>query len=206
MKKITILTFLSFFLAAPAFAQTHRLQKREKQKAVKTSKPKVRTKARRAGKSTRKQVTHKRVVTKVRKKSDKRHRRVQKRRVYKKAHKNHARRHAYRRPVYVHADVFDDNFVMPALNCPYRTREVASGYTQWCETRRGVRHGAYRRWNLYGDLLVTGFYDHDSKHGAWTEYHTNGYVHREIEYDVGQRCGTWSSWDRNGVSLSVILY
>ncbi|GEM_PF-6308983 len=227
MKKISIFIFLTLFLAAPTlFAQTHRLKKKQKRghhrttqrvkkvKKVKHVKKVKQVKRVKHANSRVRHQTHSR--RKVVRHRTSHHRSHPQRRVVTRVHHNHHPRRV--RVVHsVHyegcghhydwesAEAFADDFLMPGLNCPYRTREVSSGNAQWCQTRRGVRHGPYKRWNRYGSLMVSGHYYYDEKDGDWTQYHANGYVHREYEYDHGSRCGTWSSWDREGIVISVIL-
>lgn len=95
---------------------------------------------------------------------------------------------------------------MPTLSCPYRTDEVIAGNAQWCETRRGLRTGPYRRWTADGMLLVEGQYAYGHKDGLWTEYYTSGYVYRELEYDKGGRYGRWATWDEDGIEISVVFH
>lgn len=99
-----------------------------------------------------------------------------------------------------------NTFTPPSLSCPVRTDEVSDGFTQWCETKRGTKHGPYREWRSDGTLLVAGEYAYDTKDSVWLRYHKNGAVHTETEYDEGARVGTTYVWDDDGEVISAVTH
>lgn len=92
----------------------------------------------------------------------------------------------------------------PEFKCPIESKAGGKvGVEQWCsmrgyrgsDLRYGKRHGPYRKWHRYKDIIIAeGAYLDGEKHGLWRTWYDNGRLASEGWYRKGKRHGTWREW------------
>lgn len=97
---------------------------------------------------------------------------------------------------------YDENYFLSDRDCSFRKIERVAQYN----TTARVFDGEFVDYDVYGRVLLEGFYEKGSKEGLFTAYHPNGEVKWELEFEHGMPKGIATYYYPDGLPFFELEY